>query len=355
MVRLTISLLVAACTFRPEPLPSGTTDGGRVVADASVPTADVNPLAPDAFHPDAPRRAADAHPGPDAKLPDAAQPDAAPAASVFGSNCPSTACTTAGGYCLSTGNGWPADGYCTKLCLGNSDCGAGAFCSAAISGMKYCVRDCTPSGGCVASDQACGEWLYGIDDLGQPACTPGNTTAQDGDPCTTFADCNDDAYCYSNPFDDPGGYCAELHCSIGDPAACPHGDATCFAAGSIGACWDTCTRKQDCRTNWACSMATTPGQCIWVHKAPGDACVMDSDCGMAPWQCLTGTSYPGGYCGSSTCTKDSDCPAGAVCYDPNPAVTGDEWCAKTCTSDNDCRQPDYACWPTTTPSVNVCR
>ncbi|MBC8132483.1 MAG: hypothetical protein H7X95_05830 [Deltaproteobacteria bacterium] len=62
-------------------------------------------------------------------------------------------------------------------------------------------------------------------------------------------------------------------------------------------------------------------------KMVGGRCTTDNDCVN---RCLTGTSFPGGYC-TVSCATDSDCPGGAACVATNGGA-----CLATCRGSADC-------------------
>ncbi len=71
----------------------------------------------------------------------------------------------------------------------------------------------------------------------------------------------------------------------------------------------------------------------------GGSCLTSAQCDNDS-QCLTGTSYPNGYCAKS-CTAPTDCPDGSTCVD---ATGYGATCLLTCTAGADCRTGDgYDC------------
>jgi hypothetical protein len=74
--------------------------------------------------------------------------------------------------------------------------------------------------------------------------------------------------------------------------------------------------------------------------AVGSACTQDSDCGSAPFFCMT--EHPGGYCmrKCDIAKADADCPSEAICqFD---GTVGE--CHKKCSAAGDCRS-GYTCSP----------
>ena len=62
----------------------------------------------------------------------------------------------------------------------------------------------------------------------------------------------------------------------------------------------------------------------------GGSCVVSSEC-HATARCLTGASWPNGYCASS-CDTSEDCPGGSVCVEAEGGI-----CVVECASAGDCR------------------
>lgn len=78
--------------------------------------------------------------------------------------------------------------------------------------------------------------------------------------------------------------------------------------------------------------------------AVGSPCVKDSDCGSAPFYCMT--EHPSGYC-MRDCTTDADCPSEAICQDDGMKRE----CHRTCSVSSDCR-PEYMCSPAANAADN---
>lgn len=251
----------------------------------------------------------------------------------------------------------PPVGYCTRSCTSDNDCGPGAFCSPPIPNAgSLCFANCGPNDAC-PQGQVCGHRLSGTFDLLRTACLPGNPNARDGSSCSTFGDCNRNQACLVNPFDNPGGYCITLGCTLGNDLTCspaPGNDARCADLGGLTGCIDTCKMASDCRQieKYACLPLGNglPSVCVLPNAGAGAACAADAQCGPAgtPWRCLTGASFPKGYCGNANCRvgDETTCPQRSHCYDPTPARpgSGDEFCARDCAADADCRVADgYTC------------
>lgn len=309
---------MTACSFD---APGFEVGGGRVDARAGVDAAD---------EPDA----------------DPLAPDGAPKVDLIGAGCPRGDECSSRLTCLDERLGWwPTTGFCTKDCAGPEDCDAGSTCMPNWDGFQVCIPDCV-GGGCGAG-RVCTEWLDGQFPLETPGCLPGNPTAIDGSACTTFGDCPADRFCLNNPFEWPAGYCTLLECTSGSCL----GDATCVNL-DVSICLDVCTSTPACRASagYECVTGIVGGVdiCVFQHLAPGDACDSPAACGGAAWECLTGTQFPGGYCGKRGCsaTAPDSCPLGMHCYDPTGAA-GDEYCIQTCDVSTECRQGEgYACRPT---------
>lgn len=269
-----------------------------------------------------------------------------PTGSEPGSTCSSdstcdSAPGAADGVCLGPGAAtpWPAGGFCTRLCTGDGDCGANAICGA-FDGLGTTV--CYPK--CCSAD-ACPDGMECVDHfvstaIGQTACLPGTASAADGDPCDTFGDCSEGSMCYRDSLIFPDGQCARLDCTVGDDATCASGgDGKCLnlvwiqPGGALDVCVDRCTSDADCRMSdgYRCFDDGSTEYCR--HPRVGDPCSAAADCGpSSDWQCLTGASYPDGYCTAlaacPTAGSSAGCPTESVCHDP---FVGANVCVTRCT------------------------
>lgn len=313
-----------------------------------------------AMAPDAP--VSDA--GPDASdagdLSDASSCPLPPSGAVGGACATDSECDSAAGvgdgFCLRGRMGatvWPDAGYCINrvaTCTMDADCGSGNVCATVDDpggAFSACVAGCGT--GCVCGDgQLCQGSFSGLPLLGgDVACVPGDASATDGAPCTSFGDCAAESVCIEDALEHPGGQCHRAWCTIGDDATCADGgDGHCIDQRSITAgvatanvCVDACTVDDDCRVaeGYRCfDGGATVGR-FCRHPQAGDACAVDADCGPADaWDCKIGVTFPGGMCtpttGCPTPGLDTGCTAGSsVCYDSVlPAVPTDNVCVDRC-------------------------
>lgn len=278
-----------------------------------------------------------------------------PTGAVGGPCTMSTECDSApgagDGLCLNAalgGIGWPAGGYCVNKidlvsmncangCQNDAQCGAGNVC-VTVGGCNACVAACCAGDECPGG-QVCTTTLVG-EQLGKSACLPGSSTAIDGATCAGFSDCAIDSICFADQWENPGGYCETVGCTVGDDTTCATGgDGHCVNLPTVGAgtgCVDRCTADTDCRMaqGYRCfdGGAATGKYCR--HPQTGDACTAATDCGQAgQWFCLTGAQYPGGYCTPiPQCNPVSGLgctPGSSICYDPPGAAT--PYCVDRCT------------------------
>jgi hypothetical protein len=309
--------------------------------------------------------------GPDAPPPDAAPPDGPPPTGI-GALCPVGNECNPGLLCLDENADaeLPPNGYCTAMCTSDLDCGWDSFCSPPLGGgIRLCFQRCeTDETECQgAPERVCGDLLGGVVATSERGCFPGNPGAHDGDSCSGFYECNRNSTCFLDSFQLPGGYCVTLGCTIGDNSTCaPGGDGICIMADGDLLCVDDCTTTPDCRASEGYMCVTPPGFptsiCLFTHLDPGAACSSATECGAAGsgWDCLTGTTFPGGYCsgaiGTCDATDPATCPNGATCFDPTPGMpaNGDQFCAANCDSSvtpSSCREGEgYVC----SPADNVC-
>ncbi len=237
------------------------------------------------------------------------------------------------------------DGYCSKECVGDDECGPGAFCSGPIDGFgspKICVATCD-SGACTGDNRTCHTNFEFP--LGGDACLPGNPIGRDGDACTHWSHCAEGSVCETDAFEWPGGFCRSVGCSVGDDATC-HG-GVCTLSGDDNECLVSCTGDDDCRESdgYRC----IDNNCVFPHKDVGDSCSTNDPCadpgGGSDWVCLDSptNTFPGGFC-SAMCETSEDCPQGSGCFGIDTAEAGGNYCAVACGSDTDCRESDgYSC------------
>lgn len=234
----------------------------------------------------------------------------------------------------------PAEGYCTKACTNDPDCGANAFCGPPIDKVgNLCWARCGANDTCTNPKQICGRRLGGFTDLVNKACLPGSASAKDGSPCKTFGDCNRNQACVANPFDFPGGYCATIGCTVGDSTTCaPGGTPVCLPADNLNFCFAGCMGDGDCRVNEGYKCLQPPGVntkiCLMINPI-GQHCKVQADCaGGPPWSCIVDQTLPAGYCSIIGCDAkgDTGCPTNGHCV----PVAGTAVCLKSCNVDGDC-------------------
>lgn len=214
-----------------------------------------------------------------------------------------------------------------------------------------CLPDCCAGDMC-PTGQLCGDRLQGFFSLDGKSCTPGDSTAIDGEACAGSHECNVNSFCLED-LDAPGGYCATLGCVVGGANTCaPGGDGVCAGApvGEVGVCLDTCTQQSDCRTSEGYKCVAIGQLNVCVHPDVGDPCTQNSDCGVTPWECFTAANgWPNGYCTVRNCdpTDEESCTDNSFCHDPDgTANNGDEYCVKSCEDANDC--------PNQSPGQYIC-
>lgn len=255
------------------------------------------------------------------------------------------------GLCLDAalgGIGWPAGGYCVNKidlvsadcsngCHGDGDCGPDNVC-VSVGGCNACVPGCCAGGVCPAG-QVCTDTLIG-GPLGKTACLPGSSTAIDGAPCAGFSDCAVGSICFADPWENPGGRCTTVGCTVGDDSTCATGgDGHCITLPTIATgtgCVDRCTGDGDCRVaaGYRCFDGGATAGKYCRHPETGDACTVPTDCGQAGvWTCLTGAAYPGGYCTPTPQCNPANglgcTPGSSVCFAPVGPPT--PYCVDRCT------------------------
>jgi len=254
------------------------------------------------------------------------------------------------GLCLNAalgGIGWPAGGYCVNKidlvsadcsngCHTDADCGADNVCIS-VGGCNACAPACCAGDACPGA-QVCTDTLIG-GPLGKTACLPGSSTAIDGATCAGFSDCAVGSICFADQWENPAGQCTTVGCTVGDDATCATGgDGHCVDLPTITTgtgCVDRCAADGDCRMadGYRCFDGGAAGK-YCRHPQTGDGCAANADCGqLGLWQCLTGPSYPGGYCTPiPQCSPANGLgctPGSSVCFDPAGAPT--PYCVDRCT------------------------
>jgi hypothetical protein len=162
-----------------------------------------------------------------------------------------------------------------------------------------------------------------------------------GAACTADMACNPAAggFCLTQS-QFPGGYCT-LDCST---AMCPSG-SSCWSVGMQSICLDNCMSPAECRQGYTCDSDNT----CWPGMGGGGggttpiggACTMDAQCAGTGAQCITASTWPGGYCTIQGCSAQSPCPSGSDCYQ---LQGGGSACFASCSSVSDCRgAPSYTC------------
>lgn len=267
-----------------------------------------------------------------------------------------------GGTCLTASNCGTADsqcylgsfgpqtfapeGYCmvddfgsaTGTCDDDTDCPLDTTCTEWLEFPGY--RSCMPVCGCQGTpcpdNQACFDHFV-ASPLDKAVCVPGNASAEDGDACGGFFDCDELTDCLDDA-EFPNGQCARYGCTIGNDATCNGGHCVNVTDVPFSGttCVDTCTSNTDCRTadGYVCfdpdGAGTAQNYCRHPHI--GDACTIAADCGGAGWTCRTGATNPGGYCTQTGCPtpgSSAGCTDGSICIDDPLSATN--YCADRCT------------------------
>jgi len=219
---------------------------------------------------------------------------------------------------------------CTRECLDDCDCPAGAFCAAVDDSLSVCapgVSSCAApeDGGSTPAD-------------GGSAVDAGPSGGGAGAACTEDADCGDvrsaggtgpspenrtvPQECWTEAASGfPGGLCSMTGCAMNfrrDP--CPT-DTACIGLGSGSACLPTCDDSSDCRAGWACRDdvdADGPAhEKVCWFPCPGAPCGDGFTC-ASDGTCVEETEPPGPLDG---CTSWSDW----SCVDRSPSL-----CSCTC-------------------------
>lgn len=143
--------------------------------------------------------------------------------------------TCSGDAACSIGEVCGARGCEDRSCTSTSSCPTGYGCPGAGPGSptSECGAPCTVNSGC-RSSEACKRFSEG-------RFCGRRGTGQNGDACSTFADCGGQRACM--PF--PGGYCARAGCTTGSD--CEAG-TFCVTMGSERVCLESCwASDDDCR------------------------------------------------------------------------------------------------------------
>ena len=238
---------------------------------------------------------------------------------------------------------WPVEGFCIAGCDIDADCGDGNVCFLQPFGAGFfgqCMPACCDEvgeGDACETGRLCTTSIFGDEgSSGALFCAPGTPDVADGAACVTFADCDRNGQCRNDTFQFPGGYCATLRCETDNDCA-QAGDGRCvdFQDGVDPICVDDCEDDSDCRMDegYVCiDRGGTIGK-YCQHPAPGDACTVDTDCGLAGqgWTCKTGGDFAAeGYCTVEECliADNSTCPIFSFCTKIDSEA--ENFCADEC-------------------------
>lgn len=170
------------------------------------------------------------------------------------------------------------------------------------------------------------------------AAPPARGDAGPGEACEQDLDCAE-GVCLPDP-GFPGGYCAEIDCSLDAPCGL---DTTCVPAGQP-ICAVNC-EAAPCREGYTCVDFEGEGVCL--PGADGDrldgmACERDEQC--AGGACIE--DWPGGYCTTVGCADRTDCARGPEAGTDNRCFVSNDptFCVRMCQAPGDCR-PGYLCQP----------
>jgi hypothetical protein len=218
------------------------------------------------------------------------------------------------------------------------DCGSGAHCGFKDdAGNGYCLKSCAGNGECRGPAYEC--YDFDIDGAAVKECEPvGSGAGAVGDPCTSNASCanGQNATCLTQErYSFKNGYCSKFCTSN---AQCPVG-SHCTSGG----CAKDCASDGQCRGNgYACEDAdgNTVKECWATSNGPGVVgapCAGPWDCGGGTFgACVTGASWPGGYCTILCGASQGSCTVGSDCA-PLPGATSNLVCLDTCGNVNECR------------------
>jgi len=261
-----------------------------------------------------------------------------------GDACTTTAQCGAGLECATQANEGFAGGYCTKICLSDSECGSGAHCSSVGGNGGMCVKSCASNNECSRTGYEC---YQGIGDGRLECWHVANGNGAIGTPCTYNGQCSGGqaGFCIrqANTPDFYQGYCSascvtNSDCGNTNSYHCWRSNAgnaegvcvakTCNRAGylvfnsnptidSLNECWPAGTGSRGvgvaCEGVWQCG-GGTDGICLRPPTA----------------------NLANGYC-SLICESSGFCPGGSTCWQ-------DAVCVDNCTFDFDCRSSEgYVC------------
>ncbi len=251
---------------------------------------------------------------PDADVADAGHgPDNGQPTGVVGDPCRLDRECQAGLSCL----GWNR-GYCTLLdCDPDAQpCPAGSVCLPLVSNANACFRSCEDDPQvCRGSDGYACKWFDGAGGAGPVAICHGtdDDALPAGSPCVEHSQCAGPMACLSSI---PGGYCAELHCSIERPCA---DNAACVLFDGRATCLARCAADAECNPAGGDALACQPQRgldgatvsvCLTrrLQLGIGEACLSDYDCQSG--QCEV---YGTGRCSTTQqpCFTREDCDAEA--------------------------------------------
>lgn len=259
------------------------------------------------------------------------------------------ACAAPGAICIA----W-SDGYCSRLCRQDSDCGPGGHCGFrdASDSFGRCARSCPALGApCARTGYRC----IDADSDGRGECAPSMTPGPTGAPCSDTSACFGGA-CMA---DWPDGYCTSM-CSPSRSCA-PGSHCVAFALLPSGEfesyCLQDCTRTC-ARDGYACLDRDGDGrtECVPEPGAGhvGDACETVADCRPAfgDVRCLR-TELPDGYC-SYRCSVSPAAPV-PMCFRGGVCWESQSLCLRACSTDSDCPREGYVCRPVPdNPSQRAC-
>lgn len=277
---------------------------------------------------------------------------------AIGEACASTADCSGGdvAFCLVQDRGWQ-DGYCTRTCTSDGDCGGAAHCAAiGEDGVGVCMTNCTgPT--CRTPGYAC----HDFDGDSQTECAPAATgTGTTGSACRNTFECMGgvDGLCITNP-EWVDGYCTVLDCTNDTDCTSTAGGHCSEVGAGANVCTAGCTSDADCRTpGYACYDVDGNGrnEC-WPAAtgtgAVGSACQFTWQCsGRELGVCLNESSgFRSGYCAVFGCTPGgTDCPTGSHCI----SVGSANICVDDCATNADCRADGYRCFDADGAGANEC-